>query len=193
MIAQVGDGAEAGIVHQVGAQVIAQALDQRGEHQRKGHHVPGIVHVQEMRTPESSGRSATGCWGGRGGWGLRARRASEPGRRWAAAERMRKVSSTPTRASSTTPGSHSSGRAAHSAEGAESSSCRSARLAQVVALSGPELALKIGAKLHPSIVSGLTRMRTRLRVAGLSNCREPLQRIRREESPLAIAIMMTSA
>ena len=40
--------AEAGVIDQVGAEVIAEALGQRGDDQRKGHDNPGIVHVQEM-------------------------------------------------------------------------------------------------------------------------------------------------
>ena len=48
VIAQVGDQAEAGVVHQVGAEVVADALDDGGEHEREGHHVPCIVQVHEM-------------------------------------------------------------------------------------------------------------------------------------------------
>ena len=45
VIAQVGDHAEAGIVHQVGSAVIEDTLQQRGNYQREGHDVPRIVEV----------------------------------------------------------------------------------------------------------------------------------------------------
>jgi hypothetical protein len=53
MVAQVGDHAEAGVVHQVGAEVVAKALEPAWRpDQRKGHHVPGIVHVQKWGTED---------------------------------------------------------------------------------------------------------------------------------------------
>ena len=48
MIAQVGDGAEAGVIHQIGADVIAEALEQGGRHERKGHDVQALW-MEEMR------------------------------------------------------------------------------------------------------------------------------------------------
>ena len=46
VVAQIGDHAEAGVVHQIGARVIANPLEQRGGDQRKGHHRPVVVQVQ---------------------------------------------------------------------------------------------------------------------------------------------------
>ena len=46
IIAQVGDHAEAGIVHQVGSAVIEDPLQQSGSHQREGDDVPCIVEVR---------------------------------------------------------------------------------------------------------------------------------------------------
>ena len=45
--------AEAGIVDQVGAEIVAKPLGQRGDHQRKGYHHPGIMHMQKMRNQAS--------------------------------------------------------------------------------------------------------------------------------------------
>ena len=47
VVAQVGDHAEARVVHQVRSEVIAKALDDGGAHQRERDHGPCIVHVQE--------------------------------------------------------------------------------------------------------------------------------------------------
>src|ERR1035438_4672156 len=49
VIAQVGNGAEARVVDQVGAQIIAETFEDRGDYQRKGHHVPGIMRSEERR------------------------------------------------------------------------------------------------------------------------------------------------
>ncbi len=43
-VTQIRDHAEAGIVDQVGAQIVAEAFDDGGGYQSKGHHRPGIVH-----------------------------------------------------------------------------------------------------------------------------------------------------
>ena len=48
MIAQVGDGAEAGIIHQVGTRVVAQSLEYGCYDQREGHYVPGVMDMHEM-------------------------------------------------------------------------------------------------------------------------------------------------
>ena len=45
VVAQVGNHAEAGVVDQVGAAVIAYRLEQRGRDQRVGHDRPGVVKV----------------------------------------------------------------------------------------------------------------------------------------------------
>ena len=52
MVAQIGNHAEAGVVDQVSAQIIAEAFGQRGGHQRNGHNIPGIVLVHEMGNEE---------------------------------------------------------------------------------------------------------------------------------------------
>lgn len=49
MIAEVGDGSEAGIVDEVGSGVVADAFEEGGEDQGEGDDVPGVVHVDEMR------------------------------------------------------------------------------------------------------------------------------------------------
>ena len=45
MIAQIGDHAEAGVIDQVGAEVIAKAFDDGRGDEREGHHRPRVVHV----------------------------------------------------------------------------------------------------------------------------------------------------
>ena len=107
MIAQVGDRAEAGIVHQVGAEIVAQALEQRGQQRGQRPRHPTHCACAGNAEPGSSDRNAIGFAEGPAGWGLRARRAST----WSkmgCSRRMRKASRTPTIADNTTPGSHSS-------------------------------------------------------------------------------------
>src|ERR1035437_8686283 len=52
MVAQIGNGAKPGIVDQIGAEVIAHTLQKRGNDQREGNYVPGIVHVHKMGNEE---------------------------------------------------------------------------------------------------------------------------------------------
>jgi len=52
MIAKVGDGAECGVIHQVGAEVIAQTLGQGGDDERIGYDVPGVVDEMRRQNPQ---------------------------------------------------------------------------------------------------------------------------------------------
>ena len=58
IVAQVGDHAETGVVHQVGTGVVEDSLEYRRRNQRKGDDGPGIVKMRGNRT-------AAGRWAGR--------------------------------------------------------------------------------------------------------------------------------
>ncbi len=60
IIAQVGDHAEPGVVHQVSAGVIENSLQDGGGHQREGHHRPGIVKVRRNKLLQVDGVAADG-------------------------------------------------------------------------------------------------------------------------------------
>ena len=48
MVAQIGNCAEARIVDQISAQIIAQAFEKRRKYKRDGHYIPVIMDMQEM-------------------------------------------------------------------------------------------------------------------------------------------------
>ncbi len=59
VIAQVGDHAEPGIVHQVGSAVIADPLQQSGSHQREGYDIPRVVEMRGNNLLQTYAKAGT--------------------------------------------------------------------------------------------------------------------------------------
>ena len=59
-IAQVGDHAEAGMVHQVGPRIVADSLQYRGGDQRKGHDGSNIVEIRRHELLQIDGVPGVG-------------------------------------------------------------------------------------------------------------------------------------
>ena len=71
MVAQVRDGAEAGITYKVGSQIVAEAFQNGGDDQGEGYDIPRIVQMQEVRDETAQIEVPLGFWKAEEDWAFR--------------------------------------------------------------------------------------------------------------------------